>query len=106
MQKHAAIQELFGHVAEQLVADSVVEMIHESGRSIEVWTIGRSLATVHASAPEGSVPAGTLLTCGIALGGCRRAVTVRAAESVERPGSRDSLRLKVVGANMDDTDPL
>jgi hypothetical protein len=98
MQKHRATQELFGRVAEGLVAESAVEMATESGALVEIWTISRALATVRASAPEGRIRTGMLLTCRLVLDEHAHQVTVRAAEVVAEPGKRTAVALKVVGA--------
>jgi PilZ domain len=82
-------------IAQALVAESALDMLDESGGTVEVWTIACDGEVVQATAPRLQVQDGMKMTADLLLDGLPYTVAVRVEEAGYRSEKRASLRMRV-----------
>jgi hypothetical protein len=88
-------------VAEQLVAESVVQVGTDRGRVVEVWTIEADGVWVQASAPRLEVAEGMQLECRLVMDGETWRVAAIVDEAVVQSPTRARLEIRLVAAESD-----
>jgi hypothetical protein len=92
---------LLERIAAQLVQESVIEAMTESGRPIEVWTIGSVGTTVSASAPRLEVASEMPLTTRLVLEDVPHQVRLVVDSATIKSSSRAAIELRVLSATAD-----
>jgi PilZ domain-containing protein len=84
-----------------LVSESALDMVDETGRAIEVWTISTEGGYVRASAPRLLVREGMDLVCRLVFDGRPHRVVARVVEATIASERRAALLLEVIEATID-----
>jgi hypothetical protein len=90
-----------GRVAERLVAESVIQVDTDRGRTLEVWTIEADGVWVQASAPRLEVAEGMQLECRLVMDGQTWRVAAIVDEAVVQSPTRARLEIRLVAADAD-----
>jgi len=90
-----------GRVAEQLVAESVIQVATDRGRTVEVWTIEADGVWVQASAPRLEVAEGMQLECRLVIDGETWRVAAIVDDAVVQSPTRARLEIRLVAAAAD-----
>jgi hypothetical protein len=88
-------------VATLLVGASAIDMVSESGKTIEIWTISSDGASIRASAPRLEVFQGMRLECRLLVGGLPHRVMVVVEDATVQSERRAALRLRVAEVTAD-----
>jgi hypothetical protein len=90
-----------GRVAERLVAESVIQVDTDRGRTLEVWTIETDGVWVQASAPRLEVAEGMQLECRVVMDGETWRVAAIVDDAVAHSPTRARLEIRLVAAEPD-----